>query len=304
MSSRIVQLDLLPNWTGRIVVPRQTTSRHEKYWFEDGNVVVKTGHKLYKLHRSLLVLASQTWCDMLSVTSPEGSKEGTEAHPILLNSKLATVDEMEMFCRAVYGGIAEDVSTFTLTEVGTLLEISRRWLMDGVNARAVSALNSHDLTAVQRIDFGRRFDLDQSEWMIPAFHQLARTLRTLDEEDMETLGPTIAMRIMQAQDAVRRHRLERIAVVYNAGCCGKCQTGLQTGGHRLAVLVTSALPSRYEPENLVGWLQVSIRALFPDMRDCKRVNCHSWPNEAHIRRIWLRLDNDEKDQIARIAAKV
>jgi hypothetical protein len=44
--------------------------RCDKVWYDDGNLVLQAGDKLFKVHRSVLSQRSEVFSDMLSVPQP------------------------------------------------------------------------------------------------------------------------------------------------------------------------------------------------------------------------------------------
>lgn len=70
-------------------------------WFEDGNVVLATQTRLFRVHRGILALHSGVFSDMFALPQPEGSVELHEGIPIV---ELVgdDGDGMQHFLRCIY----------------------------------------------------------------------------------------------------------------------------------------------------------------------------------------------------------
>ena len=62
--------------------PRQ---KSEKYWFGDGNIVLKAGETLYRVHSSIFARHSEVFKDMFSIPQPseEADAEMIDGCPII-----------------------------------------------------------------------------------------------------------------------------------------------------------------------------------------------------------------------------
>lgn len=70
-------------------------------WFEDGNVVLATKTRLFRVHRGIMALNSSAFSDMFAMPQPEGLAELHEGLPLV---ELAGDDDegMQHFLRCIY----------------------------------------------------------------------------------------------------------------------------------------------------------------------------------------------------------
>lgn len=76
----------------RVEEPTQTiiapTTRSDRVWFDDGNVVLQAEQTLFKVHRSILALHSPVFKDMFSIPQPS-SEVMVERCPVVCVSDTA-----------------------------------------------------------------------------------------------------------------------------------------------------------------------------------------------------------------------
>ncbi len=52
--------------------------KSERYWFDDGNIVLKAGDTLYRVHSSIFARHSEVFKDMFSIPQPSKQEDETE----------------------------------------------------------------------------------------------------------------------------------------------------------------------------------------------------------------------------------
>lgn len=75
----------------------------EDLWFDDGNLVVRCGEKLFKVHKGLLASLSPIWRDMFALGSNASSTGVAEDYEgTALVNMPDKPEDMEPFLRVVY----------------------------------------------------------------------------------------------------------------------------------------------------------------------------------------------------------
>jgi hypothetical protein len=105
-----------------------------------------------------------------------------------------------------------------LEEWVALLSISTRFDFEKIRSRAIDEIDSdrHTFYAERNLNYRqRRWELDPitkialamkhdvPEWLAPAYEQLCRRIKPLDEQEGEKLGMKIVTMVMRAREAVR-----------------------------------------------------------------------------------------------------
>lgn len=61
----------------------QTVIKSDNIWFEDGNIVLQTATKRYRVHKGVLATHSSIFKDMLSLPQPVEETEVFEGCPVI-----------------------------------------------------------------------------------------------------------------------------------------------------------------------------------------------------------------------------
>lgn len=86
------------------LVPLQDRTRDPALWFEDGSVILASGTKLFRVHKSFLAKTSEVFADLFSVPQPAQLVEGTDMYQGLPLVYLAGDDEEDVlhFLKCIY----------------------------------------------------------------------------------------------------------------------------------------------------------------------------------------------------------
>ena len=224
--------------------------------------------------------------------------------------------QMELLASAMYGGYAtwlftlaplvdrsrrwnDDASTQSERDVVSLLEVAQKYNFNRIFIRASKHLAALNPTVVDRIVYAKRFDMDRPTWLLPAFQEIVRSLRTPSQDEIHRLGVVTSLRIVLAQQAIRDHRIWRCQNVQYTGCCMACLPVVVRALDSIALVLTESTPVDVAAQSqLVGWLRVNARSVVYKGRDARRpcAECTSWPTEEQLKE-WLDWDGRELDLI-------
>jgi len=95
-------------------LPVHARQRSKKYWFPDGNVVLATQTRIFRVYQGMLSQRAQVFQDMFSIPQPAAqdvaSDEILEGAPVVHVTDSS--DDMHNFLDAIFQSTAEFVSVF------------------------------------------------------------------------------------------------------------------------------------------------------------------------------------------------
>ncbi|KAJ7749554.1 hypothetical protein DFH07DRAFT_961690 [Mycena maculata] len=177
-------------------------TRHAKYWFKDGSIVVDET-TIYKIHESQLELSE----GMKSIlTIPDGkepgdpTREGTEHYPLFIPQ--TSVAKFDDFLRWIYRAEWEPLGAddHEREHICThLLELSDLWEIEAAKRYAILALQYMPLIpSLRRLQLARMFTIN--DWVEPAVKKIFDDgLTTLTDNDLTAMGLKVYSIFVKAQ---------------------------------------------------------------------------------------------------------
>ncbi|EJU03308.1 hypothetical protein DACRYDRAFT_115496 [Dacryopinax primogenitus] len=198
--------------------------RHEKYYWEDGNVVFLVEHTLFRVHRYLFE-QSAVFNAMFSLPPPQGTPlEGSsDSNPIRLEGVDAVAFERLLWY--MYPGYR--IYIYQLSS-GTGIEILNRFhgdltaisadgwvqILDMATMFDFERIRSNAINVLSRcpdpmfkLTVADRFDVD--EWRLSCYAELCMRPAFFTEAEMQQMGPETAALLVHARELVRSHLFRR-----------------------------------------------------------------------------------------------
>ncbi|KZT27169.1 hypothetical protein NEOLEDRAFT_1061403 [Neolentinus lepideus HHB14362 ss-1] len=203
---------------------------HSRFYYPDGQVVLKCHGHLYRLIKSILVEKSAFFEGMLSLPRPQKTRtrsngnslnDGTSDETAIdLSGNGHTSEEWDHLLGFIFPRYTgEEPSLDSLIAV---LNLSSYYDVPEARQYAIRALDQHpDFRAPQRLRLARENRI--LGWVKPAFDLLfASSLGNLSEEDAHLLGPDVLFDLARTTARIDIHRkrlaLNPIGVIHHIFC--------------------------------------------------------------------------------------
>lgn len=123
----------------------ENPTRHEKFWFHDGSVILQVESKLFRVHQTILANHSEVFASLFEVPQPAG-EFSLEGCPIVVLHD--NENDFEDLLHAVYNPSyfenlprSADVET-TLTFIQGILRLSTKYIIRNLRHRCITRLTS------------------------------------------------------------------------------------------------------------------------------------------------------------------
>ncbi|KZV92458.1 hypothetical protein EXIGLDRAFT_836457 [Exidia glandulosa HHB12029] len=181
-------------------------TKREDWWFEDGNVVIQAGDRLFKLHMSNLARESDFFKDLSSLPPPTGeAAEGTEKSPLLLHEVEADVFADLLHVLYLRWGQPLTQSTAQLEKV---LRAAHRYQFTRVCDIATPQIKG-TLETLPELELAIACGSD--EWIQGLF---ATVVLGFDDIAIpSTLSPSVAAKVWKARLKVASYRLRHMTQI-------------------------------------------------------------------------------------------
>ncbi|KAK2462922.1 hypothetical protein APHAL10511_005120 [Amanita phalloides] len=209
------------------------SDRNEEYYLED--VIFQVDDQLFKVNRYLFVRLSPVFRDMFEDSKPDGSSDD---HPLVLDNiqEKDFVQLLKCLYPLQFQGTS-DHAVFSLEEWQAVLKLSSLYEMAEVKTFAIEKMTPL-LTESPSLQIHLAKTYDIRKWLVPGLLGLARRDKALDEEDVNLVGLSDALKICALREGKRR-----------CETCASCGRGVPSGGFDLediqrAFGICDADPSR------------------------------------------------------------
>jgi len=158
--------------------------KHDRFYFDDGNISLLIGGDIYRIHKYFLVRDSAVFADMLSLPSSHGEEpEGSsDDNPIELKGQ----DKADFDCFLSFFYPSSVFDEQQGENVLTFLRVADKWQFESQKQSGLKRIRERG-TAAERIAVGRLYD-EAQEMVVPAFMELCRRPHPPNEEEGFLLG--------------------------------------------------------------------------------------------------------------------
>ncbi|KAI5994956.1 hypothetical protein EDC04DRAFT_2586045, partial [Pisolithus marmoratus] len=164
--------------------------------------IFKAGDTIFRLHKSILFMHSQTLETILTIPSGvEGDGEDSN-HAIFLEG--ISRDEFEHFISWVYH-VGSTSQQHTIPSLTAILKISWLWMIENSIVWAITNLGMLDLSPAHKLELARKYSIP--EWIPHATQALILSpLAKINEEDVSRLGLRVYVIIAKAHEMIECER--------------------------------------------------------------------------------------------------
>ncbi|KDQ19404.1 hypothetical protein BOTBODRAFT_51819 [Botryobasidium botryosum FD-172 SS1] len=168
-------------------------TRHKRYYFDDGNVVIRAQDTLFKVHRYHFA-QSPVFSDLLEGTVDQGR---TDSDPIFLHDE--TAERFESMLAVLYMPVAEvhTESGRTIMQsvrhLSNVLKMAEKWVFPRLRTFAVTQLERLPIDPVTRIELSRKYDI--TSWLFRAYLSLCVRTDAITVGEAERLEMDTALKI-------------------------------------------------------------------------------------------------------------
>jgi len=176
-----------------VVFPGTESNR---FWFDDGSVILRVQETFYKMHRSLLEAHSKVLREKFLVGSP--TQKRPDLYPIALEGFES--HDFERFLTLIYPLDYTERETFASKEWVSILTVASQLQFESIRKLAIKHL-SKDASDIDRVVLGHLYGVH--EWLLSAYRALTLREESLTQNEGRRLGVDDVVRIAQARDRRR-----------------------------------------------------------------------------------------------------
>ncbi|KDQ55734.1 hypothetical protein JAAARDRAFT_59712 [Jaapia argillacea MUCL 33604] len=181
--------------------PPQRT-RHERFYFPDGNLILVVENTLYNIYRYILQRESEYFAATLSLPQDPLCCEGVSDEKALPLPAVRRKD-FDAFLTVLFPPDFRRIGELTVNEWASVLQLSSGlWECAAIRDLAVEKL-SKLASSVDRIVLARKYGIHQ--WLFPAYKDLCTRRRCLTKEEGSQLGMDDVITISQIRQWKTAH---------------------------------------------------------------------------------------------------
>ncbi|KZT72454.1 hypothetical protein DAEQUDRAFT_705618 [Daedalea quercina L-15889] len=190
-----------------------TPTRHDRFYFEDGNVIFLVEDVLFKIHRYFLHRESPVFQDMFSFNS-EMDEGKSDDKPILLEGTKSLEFACLLACfypRSIAKHDDMPAEHWTLA-----LDLAMKWQFNDVRELAVAQMkhvNTYAPTLALQVATARKHKMN--DWYLDAFVKLCERGRPITPEEGELLGLVETVRLSAIRHKLHKGSGRRVHSIYN-----------------------------------------------------------------------------------------
>jgi len=179
--------------------------RHDKYYWDDGNVVFLVENILFKVHRYLFE-QSEVFQAMFSLPPPKATTvEGSsDSNPVRL--ECVSVTAFEHLLWYMYPGFHGDLTAIPADGWVHILDMATMFDFERIRSSAINVL-SRCPDPMFKLAIADRFHVD--EWRLGCYVELCMRPAFFTEAEMNQLGPETTVRLVRARELIRSHLFRR-----------------------------------------------------------------------------------------------
>ncbi|KAH9998844.1 hypothetical protein BJV74DRAFT_767551 [Russula compacta] len=183
--------------------------RHNRFFFDDGNVTFLVEDILYRVHQYFFCRDSNEFKDRISQLSTQ-QEHGSSSLPVISLHGVKPVD-FDAFLSILYPLNFKTLEEHSSEEWSSILDLSTRWDFTSIRDLAIRYLKLMPLTSNQRLILGRKYAVEQ--WILPALQELCERPLPLTLDEARLMDFEDVVLIGSVRETIRSHLL----TVENAG---------------------------------------------------------------------------------------
>ncbi|KAJ3720794.1 hypothetical protein DFJ43DRAFT_970257, partial [Lentinula guzmanii] len=154
---------------------------------------------LFRFPINLLAKESEVFRDMMEIPAPAQAEGLTDENPIRLDGVLHDDFVKLLTILAPPQRFKEPVPTLSFSEWTSVLKLADMWCMDVVKEHAIATMNQiSKVDPIDKVVVARKYGVNS--WLVPSFDALLRRSQPWDEQDVERLGLSTVLKLVELRD--------------------------------------------------------------------------------------------------------
>jgi len=175
-------------------------SRHDRFYFDDGNTIFLVEETLFNVHRYFLKRDSPVFQDMFSMHSDEGR---TDDKPILLGGTKSVDFACLLAC--LYPSFIGEIDVLQAEEWAAVLDLAVKWQFDSVCKLAVKQMTwTHVDSPTLALQITTAHRHQKRDWYLDAVLKMCERGRPISPREGELLGLLETVRISAMRQKLRQ----------------------------------------------------------------------------------------------------
>ncbi|KAJ7058092.1 hypothetical protein C8F01DRAFT_1149519 [Mycena amicta] len=167
------------------------TRKHDKYYYEDGNLVVQAGDTLFRVWDGIIRRHARGF----PVPNPE--KPTSDDNPLVLEAVSST--DFERLLWILYPPVLGQCLASTSADWTAILALSTKFSLSDVRDLAIRELGKLSLDPVEKIALQQTYTIDK-KWAADAFVALCTRGPPLEVEEGKKLGIEMTVQVAGARE--------------------------------------------------------------------------------------------------------
>ncbi|KAI5993147.1 hypothetical protein F5J12DRAFT_858835 [Pisolithus orientalis] len=152
---------------------------------------------------------STVFCDMFALPQGDGNSiEGlSDEMPIRLFG--VSKEEFEELLKVLFNRRHGRPPCLpdTIEQWTSVLKLSTAWGFQEIRAAAIDALMVLDVSAIDKLVLGRKYDIESREWLLPALNELAQRAEPIGFEEANQMGFETALKLASVRERLTLSRV-------------------------------------------------------------------------------------------------
>jgi len=218
-------------------------SRHPRWYFSDGNIVLRIQDTLYHLHQSFLS-KSTVFRGMFALPPSDGQEGGSDERPVVLQE---VVGEFDLLLEFVYPSLDFSLSSYSLDSLCMLLRLSDKYDFPDIRSHVIGQLlTSHNqalLTWQRSLDLGVRHNAPPL--VVAGSIGVCLQAQALDGEALNAIASAFpendkVAALLHARERARDHLYTKAYAEYRTPSCNSGCTSLSRIAQHLRFVLSSS----------------------------------------------------------------
>ncbi|KAJ3985146.1 hypothetical protein F5890DRAFT_1197776 [Lentinula detonsa] len=139
---------------------------------------------------------------MMEIPAPAQAEGLTDENPIRLDGVLHDDFVKLLTILAPPQRFKEPVPTLSFSEWTSVLKLADMWCMDVVKEHAIATMDQiSNVDPIDKVVVGRKYGINS--WLVPSFDALLRRSQPWDEQDVERLGLSTVLKLVELRDRLQ-----------------------------------------------------------------------------------------------------
>lgn len=216
----------------------QRAQKHDRFFFEDGNVIFLVQSKLYCVHRYFFTRDSSYFSIHLFAPHFDTAKKSHEADILktIINIDDIESRDFDAFLSILYPTNFDETDVCTVEGWASVLHLANMWSFNSIRRLAITRLTGL-ASPVDKLVYGHKYAV--GEWLVPAYVSLCQRQEVLSFEEGRRLSSDDIILIMTIRESIREN--SRGSSTRSHGSGNTMQLSSEEIAHRVQDLISKSL---------------------------------------------------------------